>query len=116
MKPSHVHGATVLAVLGGLVAMMAGIIPEVAGLALLGVSKVTAAISAAAATGHAHLTRSAHDPRDRLIYAALTLAALAVLVWSTVTAWSSFDWPLWALIALLLLLIVPAFKARGASA
>jgi len=113
MKPTLIHAALILSILTALGAMLAGLIPEVAGVALLGVGKVAAAISSLSLAGHAHLARAAQNPRERVLFGFLSLAALVLLVWSIAQAWQSFTWPLWALLGVLLVLAGAAVK--GAS-
>lgn len=103
MNAKHAYAATASALSAGVLAVLAGVIPEVAGLALLAVAKLAATVSGLAAAGHAHLAHQARDPKDRLIWGTLALLALAVFIAALVRSWSAFD----AALRVLLILALP---------
>ena len=90
MKPSHGLAASSAAVLATLWGLISGLIPDVAGIALLAISKLATGISLTAAAGHAHLMHEAHDPRDRLIFGAVTLLAFTVLAIAFAATWATW--------------------------
>ncbi|MCA1810815.1 MAG: hypothetical protein LC623_02255 [Halobacteriales archaeon] len=89
MKASHALAAGSTAVLATLWGIISGIIPEVAGLALLAISKLATVISGVTAAGHAHLMKEAQDPRDRLIFGTVTLLAFTVLAIAIAATWQT---------------------------
>lgn len=117
MKPRHALATTTTAVLVALWGLISGVIPDAAGLALLGIQHLAAGISSLAALGHAHLMREAQDGRDRLIFGAVTLLAFTILAIAFAATWNT--WGPVLLVALLLMVVLAILrvmhKPKGAT-